>query len=86
MYNKSYFTQYFAIYSLFFGKIAKQKARLSAGENRTFGAVKQNRTADLFLTKEVLYRLSYNSEIQKQRRNGRCLVNGDPNGARTHDL
>ena len=86
MYNKSYFTQYLRFIPLFFGKTVKQKARLSAGENRTFGAVKQNRTADLFLTKEVLYRLSYNSEIQKQRRNGRCFVNGDPNGARTRDL
>ena len=27
------------------------------------GAIKQNRTADLFLTKEVLYQLSYNGLV-----------------------
>ena len=37
------------------------------------GAVEQNRTADLVITNDVLYQLSYNSV-------------GDPNGARTHDL
>ena len=39
------------------------------------GAVEQIRTVDLFLTKEVLCLLSYNSE-----------KDGDPDGARTHDL
>ena len=60
------------------------------------GAVKQIRTADLFLTKEVLCLLSYNSERSKavsifiyRKSNypyGQLLFYGDPNGARTHDL
>ena len=33
---------------------------LSVWVRLTNGAIKQNRTADLFLTKEVLYQLSYN--------------------------
>ena len=39
-----------------------------------FGAVRQIRTADLILTKDALYRLSYSSEF------------GDPERARTVDL
>ena len=60
-----------------------------------FGADKRIRTADLFLTKEVLCLLSY---ISKYCQNpvitekatifyDSCFfLNGDPNGARTHDL
>ena len=41
--------------------------------HRVFGAVSQIRTGDLFLTKEVLYLLSYNS------------INGARGGVRTRD-
>ena len=45
------------------------------------GAVEQIRTVDLFLTKEVLCLLSYNSIFSLSPKK-----NGDPDGARTHDL
>ena len=45
----------------FSAKIKKPASRLFSRFTDFFGAVKQIRTADLFLTKEVLCRLSYNS-------------------------
>ena len=52
---------------------AKKKEKRTSNEV-LFGATDQNRTDDLMLTKHVLYQLSHSSK------------NGDPDGARTHDL
>ena len=46
------------------------------------GAAGQIRTADLILTKDALYRLSYSSILAP----GWGQVNGDREGARTLDL
>ena len=46
-----------------------------------FGAANQNRTDDLILTKDALYRLSHSSECLRY-----CASNGDRDGVRTHDL
>src|SRR2546422_7607997 len=48
------------------------------------GAADGNRTRDLFLTKEVLYRLSHSSSYDHPKR-FRASWNGAGDGIRTHD-
>ena len=48
--------------------------KLQAGRLGAFGAARRTRTADLILTKDVLYHLSHSSKY------------GDPERARTVDL
>ena len=72
------------IYTIFKNQQNKKPQSVDCG---FFGAAKQIRTADLFLTKEVLCLLSYSSLIHKKQpiTVAFCFI-GDPNGARTHDL
>ena len=58
-------------------------ARTFAG-TRTYGAHERNRTFDLLLTKEVLYRLSYVSKLFQQ---FICRgINGAGDGNRTRTI
>ena len=50
------------------------------------GAHDWNRTSDLFLTKEVLYRLSYMSALNCRDRAGRLGCNGAGDGDRTRTI
>ncbi len=68
-----YFLRFFggsAVFSVFWegkGDLGQKKSAAAFFAAAGFGAVSRNRTGDLVLTKDVLYRLSHNSECCCQR-------------------